>query len=113
MEDPKIERNGRLQEWNEMEDNLSYFHINFMLDLVRGIYRKIYSIIRMSGSDKCRNILTEAFNFDIYYTRIICRQIAALSLSCIAQTLCVRVINFSNFGVKLNFRVCHQWTFVY
>ena len=113
MEDPKIERNGRFQEWNEMEDNLSYFHINFMLDLERGIYRKIYSIIRMSGSDKYRNILTEAFNFDIYYTRIICRQIAALLLSCIAQILCVRVINFSNFGVKLNFRVCHQWTFVY
>ena len=40
----------KMPEWNamkdfknEMEDNLPYFHTNFMLDFVHSIYRKIHT----------------------------------------------------------------------
>ena len=41
MEDARMERNGRFQ--NEMEDNLPYFHTNFIQDFVHCIHGKIHT----------------------------------------------------------------------
>ena len=45
--------NMKMPEWNgmedfknEMEDNLPYFHTNFILDFVHCFYRKIYTDVR-------------------------------------------------------------------
>ena len=60
---------GKMSAWNGledfkngMEDNLPYFHTNFILDFVRCIYRKILYGCRMM----INNIVTEVFNFNIY-----------------------------------------------
>ena len=40
----------KMPEWNGMEDNLTYFHTNSILDFVHCIFTEKY--ISMSGSDK-------------------------------------------------------------
>ena len=41
MEDARMEWKGNFK--NEMEDNLPYFHTNFILDFVHCILRKIHT----------------------------------------------------------------------